>query len=370
MLKEYITPGTSKDDFHSRLKAALMTNTLNTALSATAPSSVTANTDNISTVAASSAVTPPNTPESSKRPDAAEAERKRRESIRAGKRRVESVEEELARERPKTEQEKQMEQQRRLKHQAKEDRARVLNQIKQDSEDRKRREDLRRLEASANADRSSTARQPASRSTTSTSEAEPYHLQIRLFDGSSVRASFLPSATVHRDLRPWIDRQRTDGKQPYNLKQVLTPLPSHTISVVEEEQTLKDLGLGPASNLVMVPIPSYTDAYAFSNSSVPVRALSTGYTLIADILNAATATIWSLLAYGFGTAAPDAASGEGSSPRPEDTDSKPQTAVSSRNSNIRTLRDQPDREDTQFYNGNQLNFEPRRENDSDDQGNK
>jgi hypothetical protein len=135
---------------------------------------------------------------------------------------------------------------------------------------------------------------------------------------------------------------------------------------------LKDLGLGPASNLVMVPIPSYTDAYAFSNSSLPVRALSSGYTIIAGVINAATATIWSLLAYGFGTAAPnDATSGEGSSPQPEDTASKPQRAASSRNGNIRTLRDQPDREDTQFYNGNQLNFEPRRENDrDDDQGNK
>ena len=326
-----------------------MTNTLNTA---SVPSSVAANADNIS--ASHAALL--NKPEVSKRPDAAGAEQERRESIRAGKRRVESVEEEeLTRERPKTEQEKQIEQQRRLKLQAKEDRARVLNQIKQDNEDRKRREDLRRLEVSANADRGPTAHQPASRSTTSTSEAEPYRLQIRLFDGSSVRASFLPSATVRRDLRPWIDAQRTDGKQPYNLKQVLTPLPSHTISVVEEEQTLKDLGLGPASNLVMVPIPLYTDAYAFSNSSLPVRALSSGYTIIAGVINAATATIWSLLAYGFGTVAPnDAASGEGSSPQPEDMASKPQRAASSRNGNIRTLRDQPGREDTQFYNGNQV----------------
>lgn len=372
MLQEYITPGASKDDFHSRLKTILATNISNSASSASAPSSVAANADTPA-VAASPAAAPPNKPEVSERPDTTEEEQKRRESIRAGKRRVDSIEEEeLARERPKTEQEKQIEQQRRLKLQAKEERARVLNQIKQDNEDRKHREELRRLENSANADRGPPVHQPASRSTTSTSEAESYRLQIRLLDGSSVRASFLPSATIRRDLRPWIDRQRTDGKQPYNLKHVLTPHPSHTISVVEEEQTLKDLELGPTSNLVMVPIPSYTDAYAFSNASLPMRALSTGYNIISGIISAATATIWSLLGYGFGIpTSNDATSAESSSRQPEDTASKPQPAASSRNNNIRTLRDQqPDRDDTQFYNGNQLNFEPRRENDrSDDQGN-
>ncbi|KAN0072171.1 hypothetical protein V8E54_009900 [Elaphomyces granulatus] len=384
MLQAYITPGASKDDFHSRLKTILATNISNSASSASAPSSVATNVDN-TPVAASPAAAPPNKPEVSERPDTAEEERKRRESIRAGKRRVDSIEEEeeLARERPKTEQEKQIEQQRRLKLQAKEERARVLNQIKQDNEDRKHREELRRLENSANADRGPTAHQPASRPTTSTSEAESYRLQIRLFDGSSVRASFLPSATIRRDLRPWIDRQRTDGKQPYNLKHVLTPHPSHTISVVEEEQTLKDLELGPTSNLVMVPIPSYTDAYAFSNASLPMRALSTGYSIILGIVSAVTATIWSLLGYGFGIpTSNDATSAESSSRQPEDTAGKPQPAASSRNNNIRTLRDQqPDRDDTQFYNGNQLtggifssamqlNFEPRRENDrGDDQGN-
>ncbi|KAN0066854.1 hypothetical protein V8E54_015026 [Elaphomyces granulatus] len=292
MLQEYITLGASKDDFHSRLKTILATNISNSASSASAPSSVTANADNTPAVAASPAAAPPNKPEVSERPDTAEEEQKRRESIRAGKRRVDSIEEEeeLARERPKTEQDKQIEQ-RRLKIQAKEERARVLNQIKQDNEDRKHREELRRLENSANADRGPTAHQPASRSTTSISEAESY-LEI------------------------------------------------------EEEQTLKDLELGPPTyllyNLVMVPIPSYTDAYAFSNASLPMRALSTGYNIISGIISTAISTIWSLLGYGFGLpTSNDATPAESSSRQPEDTASKPQPAASSRNNNIRTLNKRP-----------------------------
>jgi hypothetical protein len=91
---------------------------------------------------------------------------------------------------------------------------------------------------------------------------------------------------------------------------------------IEEEQTLKDLELGPPTyllyNLVMVPIPSYTDAYAFSNASLPMRALSTGYNIISGIISTAISTIWSLLGYGFGLpTSNDATSAESSSRQPQ-----------------------------------------------------
>lgn len=51
---------------------------------------------------------------------------------------------------------------------------------------------------------------------------EEYRLQVRLFDGSSVRSSFSPLDTIHDGVRPWLDRQCADGTCPYTLKHILT----------------------------------------------------------------------------------------------------------------------------------------------------
>ncbi|KAJ6115020.1 hypothetical protein N7486_000798 [Penicillium sp. IBT 16267x] len=184
-----------------------------------------------------------------------------------------------------------------------------------------------------------------------------YRLQVRLFDGSSVRSSFSPTQTIRSDVRPWLDGQMGIEQRPYNLKHILTPLPSRTLSVSEESQSLQDLGLGSTANLVMVPVSSYTDAYSTAGSSLPVRGISAVYNVVSSVASTATGLVGSFIGYG-----PTAPAANGSGSPPASTSASSENTQRPRNTglNIRTLRDQQnDRKDSQLYNGNQLNFEPR-----------
>lgn len=181
-----------------------------------------------------------------------------------------------------------------------------------------------------------------------------YRLQVRLFDGSSIRSSFAPSHTIRRDVRPWIDSQITEGKRPYNLKHILTPLPNHTLTIAEEEQRLEELGWGSSANLVMVPISSYTEAYSSSSSSLPVRAVSSVYGLVSSAVGLATGLVGSFLPFGSGQTTPSEATPTANTP--SSGNSTPRSrAPASRGPNIRTLRNQAgEQDDRQFYNGNQV----------------
>ncbi|KAJ6145958.1 hypothetical protein N7497_007940 [Penicillium chrysogenum] len=187
-----------------------------------------------------------------------------------------------------------------------------------------------------------------------------YRLQVRLFDGSSVRSSFTPTQTIRNDVRTWLDQKMEGDNRPYNLKHILTPLPSETLSVAQESQTLRDLGLGSTANLVMVPVSTYTEAYS-SAGSLPVRGISAVYNLASSAASTATGLVGSFL--GYGSTAP-ASGADTSSVSPATGNSqRPRNA----GPNIRTLRDQQDgRGNSQLYNGNQLNFEPRKNQDDKD----
>lgn len=361
MIQEYIIAGTPKDDFQKRLKAVLVPNTSNpTAPVQSTPQNAAANTTSppADTSNVPPASNPPAQPDRHTRPQAQDTERRNRESIRAGKRPVEaSQESESVADRSKRDLQEWREQQRKLEQQRKEERERIRNQIKQDREERKRREAEEKARATHGVTQASGS---------SPAKPQQYRLQVRLFDGSSVRTSFPPSATVRGDVRPWLDEQRSDGNQPYTLKHVLTPLPSHTISVAEEERTLEELGLGPTANLVMVPVHSYTEAYSSSSSSsLPVRAISAGYSLVSAVVGTVAGLVGSFLGYGpAGTTSaasssntPVSSSNNNNSSQQLVNNTKPPrpAAASSRGINIRTLRDQREEHDNnQFYNGNQV----------------
>ncbi|GFF45710.1 UBX domain protein [Aspergillus lentulus] len=200
----------------------------------------------------------------------------------------------------------------------------------------------------------STPRQP--------SPPKQYRLQVRLFDGSSVRNSFAPTQTIRGDVRPWLDGLLQDEKRPYNLKHILTPLPSRTLTIADEERTLEDLGLGSTANLVMIPINSYTEAYNSSGSSLPVRAAYSAYGLLSSAVGTATGLVGSFIGYN-----PAPSESSGSAPTTSSSSgngARSQQPAASRGPRIRTLRDQREEQnDSQLYNGNQLNFEPRRDTD-------
>ncbi|KAJ5116410.1 hypothetical protein N7456_000758 [Penicillium angulare] len=189
-----------------------------------------------------------------------------------------------------------------------------------------------------------------------------YRLQVRLFDGSSVRSSFSPSQTIRSDVRSWLDEKMGIEQRPYNLKHILTPLPSRTLSMSEESQTLQDLGLGSTANLVMVPVSSYTNAYSSSSSSLPSRGASAVYNVVSSAITTATGLLGSLTGYGTSTTSET----ESSTTPSRSVSSGAIQRLGTRGSNIRTLGDQGGNEDDrQFYNGNQLNFEPREEDRKD-----
>jgi len=136
-----------------------------------------------------------------------------------------------------------------------------------------------------------------------------------------------------------------DDTRPYNLKHILTPLPNRTLSVAEESQTLQDLNLGSTANLVMVPVQTYTTAYAAAGS-LPGRGISAMYNVVSGVASTATGIVGSILGYGASTPANES---ESVTPPRENARARPTGP------NIRTLRDQQnERGDSQFYNGNQV----------------
>ncbi|KAJ5472546.1 hypothetical protein N7530_006547 [Penicillium desertorum] len=176
-----------------------------------------------------------------------------------------------------------------------------------------------------------------------------YRLQVRLFDGSSVRSSFTPTQTIRNDVRAWLDQKMEGDNRPYNLKHILTPPPQRN-----------SFRLGSTANLVMVPVSTYTEAYSAAGS-LPVRGISAVYNLASSAASTATGLVGSFLGYGStapasGADTPSASPATGNSQRPRNA-----------GPNIRTLRDQQDgRGNSQLYNGNQLNFEPRKNQDDKD----
>jgi hypothetical protein len=223
---------------------------------------------------------------------------------------------------------------------ARDERARILRRVEDDKAERRDQETRRKAEAKALADG-----QPLPTGSSSVKQAKSTNsaecaLQIRLFDGSTIRSRFPSSGSLRRDVRPWIDEKQI-GDQPYNFKQVLTPLPNKNIETSEEEGTLQSLGLTPSATLILVPITGYTSAYE-SGTGIVSRSVSAGYGLVSSGIGMVTGILGSFL--GGGVAPPPA--GE-----------QHQTPASASNLNpsinVRTLRDQhASRDDQQFYNGN------------------
>jgi UBX domain len=236
---------------------------------------------------------------------------------------------------------------------ARDERARILKRVEDDKADRREREAQRKAEAKALAEGlplpTGTSSVKHAKSTISAECA----LQIRMFDGSTIRSRFPSSASLRKDVRPWVDENKTD-EAPYNFKWVLTPLPNKNIETSEEEKSLQSLGLTPSATLVIVPIAAYSSAYQGGSGFVS-RGVSAGYGLLSSGVGMVTGLLGGFLG---GNAVP---ASEEQHPAPA-----PGPASNANPSiNVRTLRDQQSSraEQQQFYNGNALNFEPRKDED-------
>ncbi|KAM0307383.1 hypothetical protein ACHAPM_000096 [Fusarium culmorum] len=351
-LKEYITPGTSKQDFLRRIEAAF-----NSASPATPAQAVQA--------------TPPPQPVTSTAPEQTQttvssstSENVRRilseRATRLQAQREENerkVKEERARtkERAKAEAEagmntdnarahKAAEAVKKKRQQDQEERARILKRIEDDKAERRmraeEREKQRRGSMKGGDVAASLVNAPETKLADSTKTGGMTALQVRLFDGSTLRSRFKTNAPL-KEIRQWVDENRNDGAQPYTFKQVLTPLPNKNIDETEEDKAIGELGLSPSSTLVLIPVKKYTSAYDDDSQGIVSRIIG----FILSIFS----WIFSLFRSGDERAHRESVGPTSSRER----------------SRIREFQNPSDQRDQQLYNGNSLNFEPRPEEEKD-----
>jgi len=281
-------------------------------------------------------------------------------------------------------------QQRKRQQEARLERERIMRHIKSDKQARKEKEELRKTLSKAAAEGNDGAgglvdQQLSSEVAGFRSMSTDCALQVRLLDGSTIRSKFNPDQTLRTNVRAWIDEQRCDGDIPYTFKQILTPLPNRNITISEEDESLRLLGLTPSATLVMVPVQGYTAAYS-GDPNLISRGLSAGYNVVSVGVIMVTRVLGKIL----GPAQGQTPSQEPAKPaQTTPVKSNPRAQGTGNEINVRTLHDQrvgPD--DHQLYNGNQvcsslsirtlvacevdvsltlmqLNFEPRRDRDDE-----
>ena len=248
-------------------------------------------------------------------------------------------------------------QQRKRQQKARLERERILSRIESDKQVRREKEELRKTLSKAAAEGNDGAsrlvdQQVLSEVAGSRSRiCKDTTVQVRLLDGSTIRSRFNPDQTLHTHVRAWIDEKRCDGDIPYTLKQILTPLANRNITISEEEESLRLLGLIPSATLVMVPVQGYTAAYSGTPNLIS-RGLSAGYNVVSLGISMVTGVLGTFVGLGQG----QSPSTEPSTPAQTTPVSSDPRARGTRNEiNIRTLHDQregPD--DHQLYNGNQV----------------
>ena len=244
------------------------------------------------------------------------------------------------------------------KHEAKLERERILRDIENNKAERKEKRERQKALAHAEAEENDGAEGLVNRQ--STREVSQRYkkgssecaVQMRLFDGSTIRHRFPVEQSLRLHVRPWIAQQTLIGDTPYTFKQILTPKPNRTISIVEEEQSLYSLGFFPSTSLVILPVKGYTAAYT-GDQSVFFRSVSMAYNVVISGVRMVTGALGLFIGMGGTNTA--------------GSQSKPVTAVDpapplKRNVmdirpqiNVKTLHDQrEDHGNHQLYNGNQV----------------
>jgi hypothetical protein len=254
---------------------------------------------------------------------------------------------------------------RKKKQEEKDELDRIKARIEADKAGRRAEAEARKAEREKHP-QSPTASQPRSTSTRG-SQAEKVHLNVRLFDGRTVRSTFPRTAKLQDDVRRWIDQEfiaqaEQPGQKhpPYLFRQILAPLPSKELTMSEEDQTLGDIDLAPSATLVLIPVKGYIDAYSGDGDGIVGSATGAVTGLVAGVFGLAGSalgfvgsTVSSVLGGGAGTGQqPSESNAAGRSlgdAGPE------QTEPSTTNLRVRTLADQRAGEprSQQFYNGNQ-----------------
>ncbi|KAI8722456.1 UBX domain-containing protein [Fusarium sp. LHS14.1] len=340
-LKEYITPGTSKEDFIRRVQSVFnSTTSSSSAATQPAPAPPSAPAQPEPPAAAPPAAAPQtSTSENVRRilADRAARLQEQREADKKAKEERAKAEREKAKaaamDKDNAAAHKAADAVRKRKQQDQEERARILKRIEDDKAERRMRAEERQKLRTETVE---TPLEAATKLPSMTKVGSMTALQVRLFDGSTLRSRF-KSETALKEVREWVDESRTDGKQPYTFKQVLTPLPNKNIDETEEDKAIGDLGLSPSSTLVLIPVKKYVSAYNDSG----------------NIFTRFIYFILGIFTWFFGLFG--SREDRGASQAPAHDDDAPTSPRDE--SRIRAFQNQ--QRDQQLYNGNSLNFEPR-----------
>ncbi|RSM01067.1 hypothetical protein CEP52_008726 [Fusarium oligoseptatum] len=345
-LKEYITPGTSKEEFIRRVQSVFNSTTSSSAATQPAPAAP----PNAPAQPEPPAAAPPaETPQTSTSETvrriladrAAKLAAQREADKKAKEERAKADRAKAAMDKDNAAAHKAADAVRKRKQQDQEERARILKRIEDDKAERRMRAEERQKQRAETVE---TPIEAATKLPSMTKVGSMTALQVRLFDGSTLRSRF-KSETALKEVRSWVDESRTDGKQPYTFKQVLTPLPNKNIDETEEDKAIGDLGLSPSSTLVLIPVKKYVSAYDDSG-------------------NIFTRFIYFILGFftwffGLFGSREDRGASQASA-HDDDAPASPRDE-----SRIRAFQNQ--QRDQQLYNGNSLNFEPRPDEEEKDE---
>lgn len=256
---------------------------------------------------------------------------------------------------------------RKKKQEEKEELERIKARIEADKAERKAQAEARKAERGLERQAATPSTTPLPGSTSKKgSQAKEVHLNVRMFDGHTVRHTFPRTATLQNDVRPRVDAEFTaraesphEKHPPYHFKQILAPLPSREISASQESEALGDIDLAPSATLVLVPIKGYSVAYSGASGGLPgvVTGLFRSALGLIMMLFGFIGTIFGPRAVAESPVASESRAPVQEQQRQRDA-SQRETQRSSTPSNIRirTLADQRRGEprNQTFYNGNQV----------------
>lgn len=373
-LKEYIASGTTKEDFIRRVSNAFSTGSAATPAPAPSTPAAAATTAmstphaQSSAPAASSSSIPSGSPESdgsenvrrilAERAAKAQKEKAARQArekqaaataaaaaaaaaVTAAKGKGKAVADSPATPPPQTEAQKEAsELLKKKKAQQNDERRRILKRIEDDKTARRELAAQRakqRQEDQAAAE-SEVKEQQQAKSASRVGSSSIAAIQVRLSDGSTLRNKFQASESV-KDIRAWVDKDRSDGSSPYFFKQILAPLPNRSIDTTEEGKSLRELGLSPSATLLLIPIQRFAAAYDAQASSPGLLSQILGF--IFGIFT------WLMSLVGLG--------GENTAQQQPSSSPPANAPAALRNQRVRAFENPNDRRgDQQLYNGNSV----------------
>ncbi|KAF3134593.1 hypothetical protein TWF569_010167 [Orbilia oligospora] len=284
--------------------------------------------------------------------------------------------------------------QKKKKIEAEKERRRVLEQIKADREEMRIREANRKAIA-AEAEAAEIAGSGFGTSTRTVSvdgegkgkgkevvRGGECNLAFRLFDGSRISHKFPIEATVEGDVRPWLDNNRTDSNHPYKL--IIQSSSMSSKNIEGTSSSLSELGLYPSAILILKPVASSKVSSAFA----PARRSAGGVNNQQNFLIAFLLSIWLMIKTFLGLHNPasnivvgekndrkkEKSGSNGGSEEDEGVTAASSASVSTpvvsrdvAKKRIRTLHDGDGDKRSAYYNGNQLDFEPKKKKETEEE---